>query len=215
MATLYATVKNTFSRNALAKKLTQIVKDTTDTTKQATTPASNYTLLPVAEVEKLTKADPTLIQVAPSQDGGKNQAVMATAAGIAAVESADPIVEKPRVVHTVGEYAIEKTVALPAINRGGDRAQLYPFEQMEVGDSFFVPVTDTMPNPGKTLASTVSSATRRYKSTNPAVPSRVFTIRANVNKVDGDTTTAKGARIWRIAPEAATPAQAAGDAPAA
>jgi hypothetical protein len=211
MATLYAGIKNTFSRNALAKTLTAIVAATTDTAKQATTPPTNFLTVKADVVAKLVAADATLVLVKPSTDGGKTQDVMASAAGIAAVQSADPIVEKPKVVHTAGEYKIEKGVALPTINRGGDRSQLYPFDEMEVGDSFFVPVSETMPNPGKTLASTVSSATRRYKSTDPAVPSRVFTIRANVNQVEGDASTAKGARIWRIAPAAATPAQASGE----
>lgn len=202
MAVLYAGVKNTFSRNALAKKLTQIVKDTTDTAKQATSPATNYTTLPVEEVTKLVAADATLIVAAPSQDG-KTQAVMATAAGIAAVQAADLIVEKPKVVHAVSTYAIETGITLPTINRGGDRDNLYPFDALEIGQSFFVPATETMPNPAKTLASTVSTATRRYKS---ATPARVFTIRANVFQVEGDSTTPKGARIWRVTPPVEAPA---------
>jgi hypothetical protein len=200
MATvLYANVTNLFSRTALSKKLIAIVEATKNPDA-----AKAFVLLKPAEVEKLVKADPSLIQVAPSQDGGKTQPVQATAAGIAAVADAAPLVEKPKASHAPGSFSIDKGVQLPPINRGGDRAQMYPFDQLEVGDSFFVPVSESMPNPGKTLASTVSSATRRYKT---ATPPRVFTIRANVVGPDGAT---KGARIWRIAPEAATAEQASG-----
>lgn len=42
------------------------------------------------------------------------------------------------------------------------RSSSYPFDALEVGQSFFVPATEAKPNPRKSLASTVSSATRRY-----------------------------------------------------
>lgn len=201
---LYAAITNLFQRNSLSKKLIQVVKDTNDTAKIAAVPPTNFTVMPVADADKLAKADPTLINLGPVSTDGKTRPVQASAAGIAAVANAAPLVEKPKVVHTPGQFVIETGVELPAIKRGGDRSQIYPFDQLEIGQSFFVPNTETMPNAGKTLASTVSSATRRHKA---STPPRVFTIRAEALAADGVT---KGARIWRIAPETATTAQAAG-----
>lgn len=54
-------------------------------------------------------------------------------------------------------------IEMPKSKRGGGKTgALYPFETLEVGQSFFVPATAERPNPAKSLASTVSSATQRY-----------------------------------------------------
>lgn len=55
------------------------------------------------------------------------------------------------------------SVPLPTRTRSNaGRSSQYPFDNLEVGQSFFVPASEKMPNPRKSLASTVSSATRRY-----------------------------------------------------
>lgn len=64
-------------------------------------------------------------------------------------------------------YAVIKGAVLPPSKRGsGLRGQgapkQYPFDTMEVGDSFFVPVSTKHPDPVKTLQSTVSSANMRF-----------------------------------------------------
>lgn len=41
-------------------------------------------------------------------------------------------------------------------------AEKYPFARLAVDEGFFVPATEAMPDPAKTLASTVSSAKARY-----------------------------------------------------
>jgi hypothetical protein len=55
---------------------------------------------------------------------------------------------------------------LPASKRGsglgGGAPVKYPFDKLEVGGSFFVPISEKLPNPVKTLGSTVSSANMRY-----------------------------------------------------
>ena len=217
---LYAGVTNLMSRNALSKYLIAIVAATLDTAKASTTPPTNFETLDVAKVEKLVKADAALIAVGPKSADGKTQAVQATPAGVAAVQGMQPLVAAPKPVHPTGGFQVEtETVELPTAKRGGDRSNLYPFDQLSVypavGSSFFVPNTDAMPNAGKTIASAVSSATRRHKTSNPP---RVFTIRADAaeftkgskNNPDGSTPGRIGARVWRIAPETATPAQAAG-----
>lgn len=187
--TLFGNVTNAFSRNALTKRFLLIVAATNDPTK-------GFLVLPVEDVTKLSKADPTLIEVAASADGGKTQAVKASAAGLAAAASAAPIVAVPRATVAAGTvFAVESGIPMPIVSRGnGETGSMYPFANLQVGDSFFVPETPTMPNPGKTLASAVSSAGKRYKDEQPP---RVFTIRAGQIK-DG----VRGARIFRIVPPA-------------
>lgn len=58
-------------------------------------------------------------------------------------------------------FAIDDGISLPQA-RGGKGGSVYPFDALAVNQSFFVPETADMPNPAKTLASTVSSATARY-----------------------------------------------------
>lgn len=75
--------------------------------------------------------------------------------------------------------SIDKNIPIPKVNRGGHlkpREAKYPWAQMEVGNSFFVPEVTV-----KQFGSTVYAASKRS--------GRKFTIRA----VDG------GVRIWRTA----------------
>jgi len=63
---------------------------------------------------------------------------------------------------TATGFVIEN-VALPASKRGGRIGKAkYPFDLLEVGQSFVVPATEKNPDPAKTLASTVSSAMKKY-----------------------------------------------------
>lgn len=59
-------------------------------------------------------------------------------------------------------FTLDDAVALPVIKRGGRGGEVYPFEVMAAGQSFFVAATEAKPDPAKSLASTVSSATARY-----------------------------------------------------
>ena len=88
-------------------------------------------------------------------------------------------------------FAIEDGIALPA-GRGGRNANVYPFDQLGVNQSFHVPATEAKPNPAKSLASTVSSATKRYADQTPA---RKFVVRS----VDASDPRGAGARVWRTA----------------
>lgn len=76
-------------------------------------------------------------------------------------------------------FAVKKGFAalgVMAIKRGGGRGgETYPFDTLEVDDYFFVPNTDARPKAAKSLASTVSSATKRYADKTPA---RRFVVRA-------------------------------------
>lgn len=59
-------------------------------------------------------------------------------------------------------FKLDDAVALPTIKRGGRGGNVYPFDEMGVNQSFFVAATSDKPDPAKSLASTVSSATARY-----------------------------------------------------
>ena len=107
-------------------------------------------------------------------------------------------------------FQIENDVPVPAISgRGRGRGgNVYPFDQLEVGQSFFVANSESKPNAAKSLASTVSSATARYAvpaedgstKTNKkgeVVPVMVETRKFVVRSVEEDGV--KGARVWRTA----------------
>ena len=94
-------------------------------------------------------------------------------------------------------FAIMKGVELPASRRGvglhGGAPKKYPFEQMEVGDTFFVPVSEDTPNPLKTLGSTVSSANMRYAEKTGEVKEKTRVKRGKDRKAEVD---ASGAKVY-------------------
>ena len=105
-------------------------------------------------------------------------------------------------------FQIEDNVPVPAISGRGRGVNVYPFAQLEVGQSFFVANDESKPNAAKSLASTVSSATARYAvpaedgstKTNKkgeVVPVMVETRKFVVRSVEEDGV--KGARVWRTA----------------
>jgi hypothetical protein len=89
---------------------------------------------------------------------------------------------------------------IPMITRRGAKTEFYPFKDMKVGDSFFLPVSDKHPEPWKTFGSTVTSATRRYsKGVSPRAV-RKFSLRrvtAGDKYPNGYVELEDGARIFR------------------
>jgi len=114
-------------------------------------------------------------------------------------------VEKPT-------FTLETGVAVPAVAKGGAiRKSAYPFEQMEAGQSFFIAATADRPDPAKSLASTVSGATRKFATekkdetgatimrTNRkgnSVATLEITKEFTIRGVEENGV--KGARIWRL-----------------
>ena len=100
-------------------------------------------------------------------------------------------------------FAIEDGFAVPTASGRGRGGNTYPFDALNVGQSFFVPNSEDKPNAAKSLASTVSSATARYAEvvegqfkTNKKgeqVPVTRDTRKFIVRSVEG------GARVWRTA----------------
>ncbi len=101
-------------------------------------------------------------------------------------------------------FQIEDNVSIPtgAASRGNS---LYPFDALNIGQSFFVAKTAEMENPAKSLASTVAGANKRYavetgevrvnrkgKEVPATRQERQFVVRA---VKEGDK---EGARVWRV-----------------
>lgn len=84
-------------------------------------------------------------------------AVRATTKGVEKVMSENEVT-----AGAAPKFVIETGIALPVSKRGGNRESAYPFEALEVGQSFFVAGSEKHPEPAKSLASTVSGATKRY-----------------------------------------------------
>lgn len=59
-------------------------------------------------------------------------------------------------------FAIIGDAKLPGASRGGRNGPVYPFDDLNVGQSFFVPATDDKPEPAKSIASTATSAAKRF-----------------------------------------------------
>lgn len=183
----------------------------------------------------MVKNDPTaaamvdggLIEVNGAITKGDQIAARATEAGIAlwqenvrALMTSDPDgqeapEEAPTPAPTPGDggevsggYQIETGVPIPAKVRRTRQTE-YPFDQLNVGDSFFVPATEERPDPTRALASTVASASKRYATQDGTrtvtrksrktgeqetveIPTYHYDRRFKIARVDG------GGRIWRV-----------------
>lgn len=123
------------------------------------------------------------------------------------VEQTAPVVENS--VSSV-EGAEEKNTAtkfetgggfeVPAkVTRGGGSSRTYPFETLELNGYIFVPATEKRPDPKKSLASTVSSANKRFEQFSPRRFFRTF--RAAKGQVFGNIVApSAGAYIVRVEP---------------
>lgn len=172
----------------------------------AGTQAAGSALVPLALAKQIVKHEPTFVTIQnETADPAGNVQVFATSLGIAASGVTPAAAVSEATAKTT--FAIEQGIAIPEPKqRGGLKGDTYPFALLKVGQSFFLPATEAKPNPAKGLASTVSSANRRYATTYPMTKGkdkqphpkagqptgkdgRTFTVRA----VEG------GARVWRTA----------------
>lgn len=184
-----------------------------------------YAFVPPALYMTAAKAEPSLTELVtniPAEVGTGNVAVKATQAGLDAVSGgaasypATPNAPANQSTATspnaaVSQYAIEDGVAVPPLVRGfgagnAGRGESYPFSQLNVGQSFFVPKTDTDPTPWKRMASVSSGATRRFANDTGTTKAgrkpgttvkvwsntRVFTTRRMTNEAG-----VEGARVFR------------------
>ena len=123
-------------------------------------------------------------------------------------EANSAIAETGKTEKVKSMFKIEDKLPVPAISGRGRGGNVYPFKELAVGQSFFVPNSESRPNAAKSMASTVCSATARYAvpaedgstKTNKkgeVVPVMVETRKFVVRRVEEDGV--KGARVWRTA----------------
>lgn len=187
-----AAKKNTAKKNAPALDLGAIVA--------ATNAGSFVYTSPEAHASALADG---LVEVNPSMSNEAGElATRATAKGIEKM-NASQTPAAAAAPASKPQFAIEDGIALAPVTGRGRGGETYPFDQLQPGQSFFVPNTEAKPNVAKSLASTVSSATRRYAEEIPGetrvdrkgntVPAIKETRKFVVRAVEG------GARVWRTA----------------
>lgn len=179
-----------------------------------------------AELESLQRDG--LVEIGPQEKPGSNKfQFRATESGVRAFESENGSgngadggpqgtgentepqpqqnTQQPQTASNVKGFEIENNVPVPEKARRSGPSGKYPFDALEVGQSFFIPATDDKPEPWKSLQSTVAAAQRRFaveegtrtdrngKTVPNLKPTRIF-------RLDKDTKNGKeGARVWRTA----------------
>lgn len=123
-----------------------------------------YHMATEAEIKGLTKEN--FVETNAEIRDGDKIAVRATEAGIAANAAANAPApsqnEGTTNTMTTNNTFVTGTGFVPSQARGGRGRSIYDFDSLEVGGFIFVPASQDKPNPAKSLASTVSSATQRY-----------------------------------------------------
>ena len=132
-------------------------------------------------------------------------------------ERADALAKEvvEHIAKTKASIVIEKGVPVPSKGRAyAQRRQAFPFDELDIEDSFFIKATESKPEPWKSYASTVSNSTRSFAVPDSSgemvvnrkgqkvpklVQTRKFVIRA-VEETDAETgEVVIGARVWRVA----------------
>lgn len=153
-----------------------------------------------------------LVEIGPQEKPGSNKfAFRATDAGVRAFEAggegsndAGNGASAPVSTNTKG-FEIETGVPVPDRPRRSGPTGKYPFDALEVGQSFFIPATNDKPEPWKSMQSTVTAAQRRYSvedgtrvnRNGDTVPNLKPVRRFRLDKSEKDGKV--GARVWRTA----------------
>lgn len=133
-----------------------------------------------------------LIEVNPEDVVNEEAAARLTQKGIDGMPKAP--VQNAGAAPGPSAFPILKGIVMPESKRGAGRVAgppKYPFDTMEKGDTFFVPVSAEVPNPLKTLGSAVSNATNKYRVDTGKVVEKVRTKRGEGNKAVLDASGAK------------------------
>ncbi len=164
--------------------------------------ATPYFMATPKQVEKLL-ADGMVEQNTDIADGDK-VATRATEKGITALNEATATTGSGA---TASTFEIEDGVQKKG-RRGGRSSILYPFDDLNVGQSFHIPATTERPNPSKSIASTVSAATKKWATPTGQtkkspkgndIPVLSYTRRFSVEAVDATDPKGAGARVFRDA----------------
>lgn len=115
-------------------------------------------------------------------------AFMPTQNGIAVIQASNAQIAVPVVQPTVQNNVAQKTYTvgtdfMPPIKgsrlRKAKGGRVYPFDELELNGWIFVPATEDKPNPSKSLASTISSANKRYGKTDNPKFFKIYKAKAN------------------------------------
>ena len=157
--------------------------------KITTATAGEAGLVYIAETKTAKKlVDAGLIEVNPNDMKDGKAACRATAEGIS-------LVMKPVVAsESASDFELETGIEMPTARRGRSGSTRYPFDAMEVGQSFHIAATEENENPAKKIASSVSSTIKRYRNED-GTKGRDYAVR-RVTETDPKGV---GARIFRVA----------------
>lgn len=130
------------------------------------TAAEQIAYVSQTEGQPLIAHNPPLIEINPTITDPSDPTRVAARSLPAAQAYLDGLTAKSKSAASQAQYAIIADAVLPPAKKrgatGAGAPTIYPFNGLEVGQSFFVPVSEKHPDPVKTLGSTVSSANRRY-----------------------------------------------------
>lgn len=118
---------------------------------------ANGSVTHVSADEGLALVEKGYIEVNPNMMENGKAATRITPVGSAALS--------PQTESSKPMFEIMSGVPLPPSrrgNRGTGAPKKYPFDDMNVGDSVFVPVSEQYPDPMKSMQSTVASTNRRW-----------------------------------------------------
>lgn len=154
--------------------------------------AAPFHMATKTEVKNLLNND--LVEVNEEIVDGDKVAVRATEKGVAEAASATEGTENLTDTATAtpaastGGFEIETGIEKPA-GRRARTASTYPFDDMPVGSSFHIPATANKPDPAKSMASTVSSANKRFSTETGETESftrKVYQLDAAGKRVKGE-----------------------------
>jgi len=169
-------------------------KETALLEKIATATAENtFVYMTEKAIKTLVKAE--LVECNPNDlDENGKIATRATSEGLALVMKPVDASEGETTPEAVSsdEFELESGIAIPVARRGRSGSTRYPFDRMEVDQSFHVAATEENPNPAKKIASSVSSAIKRYRD---AEGNKTWGF--VVRRVDATDPTGPGARVFR------------------
>jgi hypothetical protein len=111
------------------------------------------------EKEAKQLVDGKLAEFNPAITDGDKIAIRLTDEGLKMTETT-PTTTAP--APAASAFAIIDNATMPGGSRGGRNGAVYPFDDLAVGQSFFVPATDDKPEPAKSIASTATSAAKRF-----------------------------------------------------
>lgn len=184
--------------------------------------AAKFDKLGVVELGNAVDGDQTQIRISAAGVQYLNELDAGSQSADNGDQSGDNAQQKKTTGGSQMQFAIQNNIEIPKATRRS-RTSAYPFDALEIGQSFFVPATAERPEPAKTMGSTVSAANERHSEETgetklnrkgrevPVLrPLRTFIVRAVEDGAPWGQPGVAGAGVWRT--EVATEVETADDA---